>query len=225
LWTVDEVVDLGHVDKRDRRRPTMQARQIMTSPVLTVQADTMVREAATLLLENRITAAPVLDAGGELIGIVSEGDLVVDRFGHDPRNRVRPVQDEPPGPQTVGEVMSTPVIALGPSADAADLAETMLGSDVRSVPIVEGATVVGIVSRRDLLRTLVRDDDDIREEIVGRIADYRGPAGTWDVQVTDGEVLIVGELDDDGRAAIAIARTVPGVGSVHLGRHRTPVPS
>src|SRR4029078_4280226 len=74
LWTVDEVVDLGHVDKRDGRRPTMQARQIMTSPVLTVRADTTVREAATLLLENRITAAPVLDAGGELIGIVSEGD-------------------------------------------------------------------------------------------------------------------------------------------------------
>ena len=72
----------------------MQARQIMTTPVLTVRPDTTVREAATLLLEHRITAAPVLDAGGELIGIVSEGDLVVDRFGHDPRNQVRPVQDD-----------------------------------------------------------------------------------------------------------------------------------
>jgi len=203
----------------------MQARQIMTSPVLTVRADTTVREAATLLLENRITAAPVLDAGGELIGIVSESDLVVDRFGHDPRNQVRPVQDEPPGPQTVGEVMTTPVIALGPSADAADLAETMLGSDVRSIPIVEGATVIGIVSRRDLLRTLVRDDDVIRAEIVDRIADYRGPTGTWDVQVTDGAVLIVGDLHDDGRAAVALARTVPGVDSVHVATHRTPTPS
>ena len=203
----------------------MQARQIMTSPVLTVRADTTVREAATLLLENRITAAPVLDAGGELIGIVSEGDLVVDRFGHDPRNRVRPVQDEPPGPQTVGEVMTTTVIALGPSADAADLAETMLGSDVRSIPIVEGATVIGIVSRRDLLRTLVRDDAAVREEIVGRIADYRGPAGGWDVHVTDGEVEIVGDVGDDGRAEVALARTVPGVGSVHLVGDRTPTPS
>ena len=199
----------------------MQARQIMTSPVVTVRSDTTVREAATLLLENRITAAPVLDAGGELIGIVSESDLVVDRFGHDPRNQVRPVQDEPPGPQTVGEVMTTPVIALGPSADAADLAQTMLGSDVRSVPIVEGATVIGIVSRRDLLRTLVRDDDAIRTEVVDRIADYRDPDGTWDVQVTDGAVLIVGDLGDDARAELALARTVPGVGSVHLAAHRT----
>jgi CBS domain-containing protein len=203
----------------------MQARQIMTSPVLTVRADTTVREAATLLLEHRITAAPVVDAGGELIGIVSEGDLVVDRFGHDPRNQVRPVQDEPPGPQTVGEVMTTPVIALGPSADAADLAETMLGSDVRSIPIVEGATVIGIVSRRDLLRTLVRDDDAIRADVVDRIAHYRGPVGSWDVQVTDGAVVIVGDLHDDGRAAIALARTVPGVNSVHVAAHRTPTPS
>ena len=199
----------------------MQARQIMTSPVVTVRSDTTVREAATLLLENRITAAPVLDAGGELIGIVSESDLVVDRFGHDPRNQARPVQDEPPGPRTVGEVMTTPVIALGPSADAADLAQAMLGSDVRSVPIVEGATVIGIVSRRDLLRTLVRDDDAIRTEVVDRIADYRDSDGTWDVQVTDGAVLIVGDPGDDGRAELALARTVPGAGSVHLAAHRT----
>jgi len=202
----------------------MQARQIMTSPVVTVRSGTTVREAATLLLENRITAAPVLDAGGELIGIVSESDLVIDRFGHDPRNRVEPVQDEPPGPQTVGEVMTTPVIALGPSADAADLAQTMLGSDVRSVPIVEGATVIGIVSRRDLLSTLVRDDDAIRADVVDRIADYGDPDGAWDVQVTGGAVLIVGDLGDDGRAELALARTVPGVGSVHLAAHRTPTP-
>jgi len=202
----------------------MQARQIMTSPVLTVRPDITVREAATLLLENRITAAPVLDAGGELIGIVSESDLVADRFGHDPRNQVRPVQDEPPGPLAVGEVMTAPAIALGPSADAADLAQAMLDADVRSIPIVEGATVIGIVSRRDLLRTLVRDDDAIRAEVVGRIADCRNPDGTWDVQVTDGAVVLVGDLGDDGRAEVALARTVPGVGSVHLAARRTPTP-
>jgi len=204
----------------------MQARQIMTSPVLTVRPDTTVREAAMLLLGNRITAAPVLDDRADLVGIVSEADLVIDRFGHDPRNQVRPVRDESPGPQTVGEVMTTPVVALGPSADAADLAQTMLDSDIRSVPIVEGATVIGIVSRRDLLRTLVRDDDAIRADIIDRITDCCDPDGNWDVQVTDGAVIIiVGDLDDDGRAAIAVARTVPGVSSVHLVRHRTAIPN
>lgn len=137
----------------------MQARQIMTSPVVTVRAEASIRDVAVLLLEHRITAAPVVDADGELIGMISEGDLVVDRFGHDPRSQVRPVEDEPPGPQTVAEAMTRTVIALGPSADAADLAQTMLESDVRSIPIVEGPTVTGIVSRRDLLRALIRDDD------------------------------------------------------------------
>jgi CBS domain-containing protein len=199
----------------------MQARQIMTTPVITVRPDTTIRDAAALLLEHRITAAPVLDNDGELVGMVSEGDLVVDRFGHDPRSRLRPVEDEPPGPQTVGEVMSTPVVALGPSADAADLAETMLDADVRSIPIVEGAAVVGIVSRRDLLRTLVRDDDAIRAEIVNRLAGYSETPTRWDVQVTDGAVLLVGETEaDDGRAAVALARTVPGVASVHLAGQR-----
>jgi CBS domain-containing protein len=201
----------------------MQARQIMSTPVITVRPDTSVRDAAMLLLEHRITAAPVLDHGGELAGIVSEGDLVVDRFGHDPRSQLRPVEHEPPGPQTVGEVMTTPVVALGPSADAADLAETMLDADIRSIAIVDGATVVGIVSRRDLLRTLVRDDDAIRAEILDRLAGSGETLGGWEVQVTDGTVLLVGSTllvdstdGDDGRAAVATARTVPGVAAVHL---------
>jgi CBS domain-containing protein len=90
-------------------------------------------------------------------------------------------------------------------------------------PACEGATVIGIVSRRDLLRTLVRDDDAIRAEVVGLIADYRGPTCSWDVQVVDGAVVIVGDLD--GRVAVALARTVPGVGSVDLAARRTPTPS
>jgi CBS domain-containing protein len=198
----------------------MQARQIMTTPVVTVRPETSVRDAATLLLEHRITAAPVLDPEGELVGIVSEGDLVVDRFGHDPRSQLRPVEDEPAGPQTVAEVMTTPVVALGPSADAADLAETMLDSDIRSIPIVEGATVLGIVSRRDLLRTLVRDDDAIRVEILQRLSSSGQATDRWEVQVTDGTVLLVGDTDD-GRAVTALARTVPGVASVHLTAQRT----
>ncbi len=195
----------------------MQARQIMTTPVFTVRPDTTARDAAALLLAHGITAAPVLDAHDEIIGMVSEGDLVVDRFGHDPRSRLRPVEDEPPGPRTVAEVMTTTVIALSPSADATDLAGTMLGSDVRSIPIVEGSTVVGIVSRRDLLRTLVRDDEAIRADVLDRLGTYREPADRWDVQVTDGSVLLVGDFDDaDGRAALALTRTVPGVSAAAL---------
>lgn len=195
----------------------MQARQIMTQPVITVRPDTTIRQAASLLLEHRITAAPVVGTRGELVGIVSEGDLVLDRFGHDPRSQLRPVQEEPPGPQTVAEVMNRTVIVLTPSTDAADLAETMLARDIRSIPIVEGDTVVGIVSRRDLLRTLVRGDDAIRADVTARLDAYGG--ADCAVEVTDGDVLLVGDLHEaDGRAALALARTVPGVASARLER-------
>jgi CBS domain-containing protein len=197
----------------------MQARQIMTSPVVTVHPATSVREAAALLLEHRITAVPVVDDHDELVGMVSEGDLVGDRFGHDPRSQLRPVEDEPPGPQTVGDVMTTSVVALGPSADAADLAQTMVGSDIRSIPIVEGATVVGIVSRRDLLRTLIRDDDAIRAEVLSRLAVYRESGEAYDVDVDEGAVTIYTDAGEQQRhAALALARTVPGVSAAHLGR-------
>jgi len=195
----------------------MQAREIMTRPVVTVRPDTTIRDAAALLLEHRITAAPVLDARDELVGIVSESDLVGDRFPHDPRSRMRPVEDEPPGPRYVAEVMNRTVIVLSPSADAADLAETMLATDVRSIPVVEGDAVVGIVSRRDLLRTLIRDEADIRAEVLARLATYRAATDDWDVEVEDGTVHLLGTYDDaDGRAALALARTVPGVFAARL---------
>jgi CBS domain-containing protein len=74
----------------------MQARQIMTSPVITVHPGTTVRDAAAALLEYRITATPVVDDHDELAGIVSEGDLVVDQFG---RRRDRQLAAQRVGPQ------------------------------------------------------------------------------------------------------------------------------
>jgi CBS domain-containing protein len=203
----------------------VQARQVMSSPVVTVRPGTTVRDAAALLLEHRITAAPVLDGTGGLVGIVSEGDLVGHRFGHDPRSHVRPVEDEPAGPRTVGEVMTTTVVTLGPSADAADLAATMLAADVRSIPIVDGDAVLGIVSRRDLLRTLVRADADIRADVLARLAPDRASTDDWDAEVTDGEVTLLGHYDEPaGRAALAVTRTVPGVLAARLGAGSPPRP-
>lgn len=190
----------------------MQARQIMSSPVVTVRPGTTVRDAAALLLGRRITAAPVLGDADELVGMVSEGDLVGRRFGQDPRSHVRPVDDEPTGPRTVGEVMTTTVVALGPSADAADVAAAMLSADVRSIPVVEGGAVLGIVSRRDLLRTLIRDDADIGADVLARLAPDRAATDDWDAEVTDGKVTLLGHFDEHAaRAALAATRTVPGV--------------
>jgi CBS domain-containing protein len=203
----------------------MQARDIMTRPVITFRPEMAVRDAATVLTDKQITAAPVLNEDGEMIGIVSEGDLILDRFAHDPRSHARRDHLEPrPAPQTVGEAMTTMVIAMSGSADAADLAETMLTYDVRSVPIVEGSEVVGIVSRRDLLRTLVRSDDVIRAEVTARLDAYTGGRQRWQVLVTDGIVDLYGEPVDEAESGVlhALASTVPGVVSVHVHRIQLP---
>ncbi len=206
----------------------MQARDIMTRPVITLSAEMAVRQAAAVLTEQQITAAPVLNEDGELVGMVSEGDLIADRFAHDPRSHARRDHlDTGPAPQTVAEVMTSTVLAMSASADAADLAEAMLDYDVRSVPIVEGSEVVGIVSRRDLLRTLVRSDDVIRAEVAGRLDAYSAGLQHWEVEVTDGSVDLFGTAtgETEARALQALARTVPGVGSVRLHRVSTASPS
>jgi CBS domain-containing protein len=193
-----------------------------TRPVITFRRDTSVREAAEVLTGKQITAAPVVDDEERLVGMVSEGDLIAGRFAHDPRSHAgRDVAEaEPAAPETVGQVMTTTAIAMSAAADAAELAETMLMRDIRSIPIVEGSTVVGIVSRRDLLRTLVRDDDAVAAEVTRRLETYTGGQVRWEVTATDGQVDIHGHVDDDAeeRILLILASTVPGVTHAHLHR-------
>lgn len=196
----------------------MKAREIMTVPVVTVHVDSSVREAATLLTQRRIISLPVLDDDGRIIGIISEADLIRDRMPHDPRSHLRPEEHEKADPaRFVREIMSTTVICLGENADTADLAAVMLDNTIRAVPIVDGARVVGIVSRRDLLRTLLRDDAMIEADVSQRVCDYAGSAARWNITVRDGVATIRGHFDDAVRREVitALASTVPGVLRVH----------
>jgi CBS domain-containing protein len=197
----------------------MKASEIMTTPVLTVRADASVRDAATLLAERAITSIPVIDEDGKIVGILSEVDVIRDRLPHDPRSHLRRDQLPTPDPgQRVRDVMCKTVICLGANADTADIAALMLNNNVRAVPIVDGMALLGIVSRRDLLRTLVRPDAAIREEILQRIGDYTGTTAPWQVTVDEGSATIKGAFNEGARKeiVIALARAVPGVLRVHI---------
>jgi CBS domain-containing protein len=194
----------------------------MSSPVVTVTPDTTVKDAANLLACNGFTALPVVDGDGGLIGIVTEADVVRDRFPRDAR--YRHTDDEMPGtdnarhaPATVGEVMTTPAIGMGAGTDVVDLVTAMLNNRVRSMPIVDGSRVVGIVTRRDLVRTLARDDQSIAADVQHRLAMYGG-SSRWTVDVHDGGVAIGDEFDDatDRHVAAVLAEAVPGVTAVHV---------
>jgi CBS domain-containing protein len=192
----------------------MRARDIMTSPVVTVRADIPVKEAAALLAARGFTALPVVDGDDRLIGIVTEADLVRDRIPRDPRHLVHvdvPPEQLPSRP-TVGEVMSTPVTTMGPGADVVDLCTALLEAGRRSMPIVDGSRLVGIVTRRDLVRVVGREDTAIARDVRRRLAIYGGP-NRWRVDVHDGVVTLDDDYHDatDRHVATVLAEAVPGV--------------
>ncbi len=205
----------------------MRVRDIMSSPVITVTLVTTVKHAASLLAANGFTALPVLDDDGDLIGIVTEADLVRDRFLRDPRYRsayeadVAGTDGAPHLPAaTVGSVMTTPVIGMGASTDVVDAVTAMLDDRVRSIPIVDGSRVVGIVTRRDLMRMLARGDHAIAADVRHQLAMYGGP-DRWTVEVHDGAVAIGDEFDNptDRHVAAVLAEAVSGVTAVRVAGH------
>lgn len=138
----------------------MRAREIMSSPVVTVPTTTSIEVAAQLLVHWGFTALPVTDEGGRLVGIVTEADLIRDRAPADPRiHGVTAVVDRRRRPATVAGVMTTSVESLTPGADVADAARIMLEEHIRCFPVVDGTGVVGVITRRDLLRAAVIRDD------------------------------------------------------------------
>jgi CBS domain-containing protein len=192
----------------------MRARDVMTSPVIAVRADTPVQAAAAVLAERGFTALPVLGDDDQLIGIVTEADLVADRFPRDPRSLIHggPTTVDTPVPETVGEVMSRPVTAMGPGADLADLTRALLDARQRCMPIVDGSRLVGVVTRRDLVRVVGRDDAVIARDVRHKLEIYGGP-NRWDVDVRRGVVTIGDRFGDeaDRHVAAALAEAVPGV--------------
>ncbi|HSL09286.1 MAG TPA: CBS domain-containing protein [Pseudonocardiaceae bacterium] len=133
----------------------MKARDVMSSPVITVRPDTPVRAVAALLASHGYTAAPVVDAG-RIIGIVTEANLM--RGQIPPEGWLRPGTWDKPIPQTVREVMTGAPVGMQPDADLTDLVSLMLETGIRSMPILDDGQLVGIVSRRDVLRVVARGE-------------------------------------------------------------------
>ena len=124
----------------------MRVADIMTADVLTVTPDATVARAVELLACHGYTALPVVAGTGDLVGIVTEVDLLTGRFPHDRRY--------PVVPGTVGEVMSHPVVTVSSFAEVPDLVEHMWCHRHRGLPVVDHGRLVGFVSRTDLIRML-----------------------------------------------------------------------
>jgi len=189
----------------------MRARDLMTSPVITVHPWTSAKEAAELLSMHGFTALPVVDDDDRLIGIVTEADLIRGRVPVDPRNAHEHSEATSAG-KTVGDLMTSPATAMGTGTDLADLCQALVDARIRAMPIVDGSAVVGIVTRGDIVRVLARDDVDIARDVKHRLEIYGG-SGRWKIDVRDGYVHIADQFDDDTDRHVAqlLALAVPGV--------------
>ncbi len=195
----------------------MRARDIMTTPVVTLRDDMSIKDAAAALLRHRISGAPVVDDADRLIGMVTEADLIRLETTPDPRTTVRRRGQVPQDvPRRVGEVMSRAVVAVDTSADVADVSRELLQHGFRALPVVDGEKPVGIIARRDILRVLARADAAIAADLQHILDTDRTTYGCWSVTVHDGVATLTGHCDTSAVFAELVARTVPGLVGVRF---------
>ncbi len=140
------------------------AADIMTQPVISVTPEAPVRDVARLLVAHRISAVPVVDAGGDPVGMVSEGDLLgradADRLAGrdwwltlfaDPGQAASALTDAAAA-RPIGEVMHGPVVTVAADAPVPAVAEMLRAHGIKRLPVMRNGRMVGIVSRADLVR-------------------------------------------------------------------------
>jgi CBS domain-containing protein len=154
----------------------MRAKDVMTSPAVTVRPEAHCKMAAALLSRLDISALPVVDSGGRLVGIVGEADLLQLQTAPGPRAWELPAPPRPtPVPTHVEEVMTRNVFTVEEDADVGIVAQRMLEAGVKRLPVMRAGRVVGVVSRYDLIRLLARRDGDRETAVHHALADEALP--------------------------------------------------
>jgi CBS domain-containing protein len=215
----------------------MQAKAVMTTPVISVDPSTSIRDAARLMLAHGISGLPVVSKEGrQLVGMVSEGDFLRrPELGTEPaRSRwLEWLSTEGSAAddyvrvhgRTVEDVMTRDVVTTRADATLEDVVGLMIKHRVKRLPVVEEGRLIGIVARSDLLRALlgrlssetqaISDDDRIRAELEAELARQTW-GGLVRIRVSGGVVELRGAVFDDRiRAATRVAaENVAGVKSV-----------
>ncbi len=196
--------------------------QLMTRDVLTVDPAAGFKDMVRLLETHHVSALPVIDPERRVIGVVSEADLMLkeERDSISPRRlpferKTRRVERAKAAGRTAYDLMTSPAITVRPEAPVQQAARLMHKNAVKRLPVVDASgRLVGIISRADVLRVFLREDDDIRREIVEEVIKILmiDPASIR-VSVRDGIVDLSGRAErksDVGLIAGLAAASVCG---------------
>ncbi|GBQ26036.1 CBS domain-containing protein [Gluconacetobacter azotocaptans] len=216
----------------------MQVKDIMTSPAIAIDPFETIEKAARLMLSNKMSGVPVVTSQGQLVGILTEGDLLRrSELGTEGMRSWLGTLLRSPGRaaadyvrthgRKVGDVMTAEPIAIAATSPIEDAVDKMIHHHVKRLPVLDGARLVGILSRADILRALLQaltpqestaDDDSIRAAILEEYRNeprWAGPSFI-NVQVHNGVVELSGAIFDSRlrTAARVAAENVKGVESV-----------
>ncbi|GAA3791466.1 CBS domain-containing protein [Streptomyces phyllanthi] len=193
----------------------------MTPDVVQARPETPFKDVAQLLARHRISGLPVVDADDKVLGVISETDLIRrqaakaergrgDRFRPSTLRRKARIAAAKARAMTAGQLMSTPAITVHPEQRVADAARVMERHQIERLPVVdEEDRLIGIATRRDLLRVFLRTDEEIRKEIIDEVLTRAMclPPHTVIVSVHDGTATLEGRLERRSDIPVAVRLT------------------
>ncbi|MGX4689076.1 CBS domain-containing protein [Streptomyces sp. JNUCC 63] len=194
---------------------------VMTHTVVSVGREAPFKTIIQLMGQWKVSALPVLEGEGRVVGVVSEADLLPkEEFRDSDPDRFTQLRRLPDLAKAGGiaaeDVMTAPAVTVRAGATLAEAARLMALHRVKRLPVVDDKGLLeGMVSRGDLLKVFLRSDDDIAEEVRREIVSYlfRAPSGPVHVEVRDGVVTLTGRIRDTSLVPVAarLVRAVEGV--------------
>ncbi|MFE9171332.1 CBS domain-containing protein [Streptomyces kebangsaanensis] len=194
---------------------------VMTHTVVSVGREAPFKTIVELMGQWKVSALPVLEGEGRVVGVVSEADLLPkEEFRDSDPDRFTQLRRLPDlakaGGITAEDLMTAPAVTVRADATLAEAARRMALHRVKRLPVVDDKGLLeGMVSRGDLLKVFLRPDDDIAEEVGREIVSYlfRAPSGPVHVEVRDGVVTLTGHIRDTSLVPVAarLVRAVEGV--------------
>lgn len=169
-----------------------QVGEVMTADVVSVDRSATFREIAKLLADYDITGLPVVDGDGRVVGVVSESDLLARKA------------------LTAADIMSAPAVTVHAQESVSEAGQLMTRLGLQRLPVTDAQErLIGIVTRRDLLRVFLRPDAEIRRQVSEDVlsGSIGAPTGAVDIHVLDGVVTLAGRLERQSQVPLALRLT------------------